>query len=141
MLLAETGSCGQGGIELPFAKLHVPASLALDQCQALAEDTRQAIIQALGVQPIRAKVIVYPSPLECRAVHPERDPGFVAAEVVMFEGRSRELKDRLLAELSRVILRHTGLDPDNVFVHIQESPRSAWGIRGGVPADQVDLGY
>ena len=126
---------------MPLAKLHIPAGLEPDQCQALAQDTRQAIIRALGVQPIRAKVIVYTSPIWCRAVHPERDPGFVVAEVLLFEGRSRELKDRLISELNRVILSHFELTPENVFINIQESSRENWGLMGGVPGDKVDLGY
>jgi phenylpyruvate tautomerase PptA (4-oxalocrotonate tautomerase family) len=126
---------------LPLAKLHVPAELGAEACQLLAHDARQAIIRALEVQPIRAKVIIYTSPSHCRSVHPERDLGFVAAEVLIFEGRSRELKERLLVELSRVIKLHTGLTPENIFINIQESPRQNWGLVGGVPGDQVDLGY
>ncbi len=126
---------------MPLAKLHVPAELGPEECQALAQDTRRAITRALGVQPIRAKVIVYTSPHYCRAVHPKRDPGFVVAEVLFFQGRSRESKDRLLSELSQVVLSHTGLTPENVFINIQESRRESWGLMGGVPGDEVDLGY
>ena len=126
---------------MPLAKLHVPTEMGTEACQALAQDTREAIIRALKVQPIRAKVIVYTSPNYCRAVHPERDPGFVVAEVMLFEGRSRELKDRLLNELSQVILNHTGLTPENIFINIQESSRDSWGLMGGVPGDKVELGY
>jgi phenylpyruvate tautomerase PptA (4-oxalocrotonate tautomerase family) len=130
-----------GRLILPLAKLHVPAEMNPQACQALAQDAREAIIRALEVQPIRVKAIVYTSPGHCRAVHPERDPGFVVAEVLFFEGRPRELKDRLLAELAQVILRHTGLTPENVFINIQESQRQNWGLMGGEPGDQVDLGY
>jgi phenylpyruvate tautomerase PptA (4-oxalocrotonate tautomerase family) len=126
---------------LPLAKLHVPAELGPDECQALAQDVRQAIIKALKVQPIRVKVVVYSSPASCRAVHPERDPGFVLAEVLFFQGRPRELKDRLLSELNRVILDHLDLTPENVFINIQESSRDSWGLMGGVPGDKLNLGY
>lgn len=126
---------------MPLAKLHVPAEMAPEACQALAQDAREAIIRALEVQPIRVKAIVYTSPGHCRAVDPERDPGFVVAEVLFFQGRSRELKDRLLTELSQVILRHTGLAPENVFINIQESQRQNWGLMGGNPGDKVELGY
>jgi phenylpyruvate tautomerase PptA (4-oxalocrotonate tautomerase family) len=126
---------------LPLAKLHVPAELGPDECQALAQDARQAIIRALEVQPIRVKVLVYTSPAWCRAVHAERDPGFVLAEVLFFQGRSRELKDRLLSELNRVILDHLDLTIENVFINIQESSRDSWGLMGGVPGDKLNLGY
>lgn len=126
---------------MPLAKLHVSSELGPDECQALAQDARQAIIHALEVQPIRVKVIVYTSPASSRAVHPERDPGFVLAEVLFFKGRSRALKDRLLSELTRVILDHLDLTPENVFINIQESNRDSWGLMGGVPGDKLNLGY
>ena len=126
---------------MPLAKLHVPAEMNPESCQALAREVREAIIRALEVQPIRVKTIVYTSPVHCRAVHEQRDPGFVLAELLFFEGRGRELKDRLLAELARVIIKHTGLTPENVFINIQESKRQDWGLMGGRPGDKVDLGY
>jgi len=126
---------------LPLTILHVPSELGDAKCRKLAQETRKVIIEALGAQPIRVKVLVYQTPAQYRAVHEERDSNFVLAEVMLFQGRPRELKDRLLKDLSGLIMQQTGLTPDNVFVCLQESPRQNWGIMGGTPADKADLGY
>ena len=34
-----------------------------------------------------------------------------------------------------------GVAPDDVFVILREPPMENWGIRGGVPASEVDLGF
>lgn len=126
---------------MPVAKIHLSAGLDPQRCQALADEVRDTVVRALGLNPEMGKVILYPSPSHCRSVHPSRQAGFVLAEILMFPGRSRERKDRLLKELSPVLSQHTGLDGNNVFISIQESGRENWGLRGGVPADQIDLGY
>ncbi|BEQ14053.1 tautomerase family protein [Desulfoferula mesophila] len=124
---------------MPVVILHLSDDLEPDGCAALAEDARHALVQSLGIPPEFGKVILYPSSTAWRSVHPSRDPRFVLAEVRLFTGRDAATKARLMASLEAVVRRHTGLSPLNVFVQLVESPKSDWGLRGGRPADQVDL--
>ena len=126
---------------MPVVKLHLSATLEPVTCRALADQIRETVVQCLEIDPRFGKVILYQSPRYCRSVHPARDPDFALAEVLMFKGRGQEVKNRLFRELARVIARHTKLSPPNIFIDIIESQRSDWGIRGGQPAHQVDLGY
>ncbi|MCB2225101.1 MAG: tautomerase family protein [Desulfarculaceae bacterium] len=125
---------------MPVAVVHLSESLPLEGRAALADELRHAVVESLGVPPQFGKVIVYAAPQAQRSVHPERDPGFVLVELHLFSGRTREVKARLVAALDAVVRRHTGLSPENVFVHLIESPKENWGLRGGRPADEVDLG-
>jgi phenylpyruvate tautomerase PptA (4-oxalocrotonate tautomerase family) len=34
-----------------------------------------------------------------------------------------------------------GIAPSDVFIVVLEPPLENWGIRGGVPASEVDLGF
>ncbi|MEW5911866.1 MAG: tautomerase family protein [Thermodesulfobacteriota bacterium] len=124
---------------MPVVVLHVSQELSQGQRQALAAEVRQATVAALDLPPEFGKVILYASPPVQRSVHPSRDPGFVLAEVHFFRGRGQEIKARLFAALDQAIRRHTGLSPENVFIHLLESPRHNWGLRGGRPADEVEL--
>jgi len=126
---------------VPVVKLHLSATLEPVICRALADQVRETVVKCLEIDPRFGKVILYQTPRYCRSVHPDRDPDFALAEVLMFKGRSQEVKNRLFQELARVIARHTSLSPPNIFIDLIESQRSDWGIRGGQPADQVDLGY
>jgi len=124
---------------MPVAKIHLSDQLEPAARRALGEEIRRVVVECLELPPEFGKVILYPGPDHCRSVHPKRDAGFVLAEVHLFSGRPREVKARLMAALDQVIREHTGLSPENVFIHLVESPRENWGLRGGRPADQVDL--
>lgn len=126
---------------MPVAKIHISTELNEDQCRALAEDARHSVVDSLGLAPEFGKVIINQTPLYCRSVDESRDPNFVLAEVLMFKGRTQEIKNRLYKNLTKVISRHTGVDGANVFIDIIESDRRDWGIRGGVAANEVELGY
>lgn len=124
---------------MPVVILHLSDDLEPGGYESLAEQTRHALVASLGIPPEFGKVILYTSPGARRSVHPSRDSRFVLAEVRLFSGREPAVKARLLAALDQVIRRHTGLSPENVFIQLVESPRSDWGLRGGRPADQVEL--
>jgi phenylpyruvate tautomerase PptA (4-oxalocrotonate tautomerase family) len=34
-----------------------------------------------------------------------------------------------------------GIAPSDIFITLNEPPLENWGIRGGVPASEVDLGF
>jgi phenylpyruvate tautomerase PptA (4-oxalocrotonate tautomerase family) len=58
----------------------------------------------------------------------------------MFAGRSLEAKRRLYRAVARN-LGHLGVPPADVLVVLHEIPLENWGVRGGTPASEVDLGY
>ncbi|MCF8032275.1 MAG: tautomerase family protein [Desulfarculaceae bacterium] len=125
---------------MPVAVVHLNQRLSEADLETLGNDLRHAVVESLGIPPQFGKVILYTSPENCRSAHPERDAGFVLAEVHLFSGRPRQVKARLLAALDEVIRQHTGLSGENVFIHLIESPKENWGLRGGRMADEVELG-
>ncbi|MBU1154685.1 MAG: tautomerase family protein [Proteobacteria bacterium] len=124
---------------MPVVILHLSDDLEPTACEALADEARHALVESLGLPPEFGKVILYTTPIAHRSVHSNRDPRFALAEVRLLSGRDAATKARLISALDAAIRRHTGLSPDNVFVQLVESPKSDWGLRGGHPADQVDL--
>lgn len=61
-------------------------------------------------------------------------------EITMFKGRSAEAKRRLyqaiVANLGRV-----GVGARDVVIVLHEPPMENWGIEGGTPANEVDVGF
>lgn len=61
-------------------------------------------------------------------------------EISLFLGRSLDAKRALYASIVRrfgVI----GIAPSDVLIVIHEPPLENWGVRGGQPASDVDLGF
>ena len=74
------------------------------------------------------------------AVPPGKGPRFTLIEVTMFAGRSMEAKRSLYQAIVRN-LGELGVPPADIKITLIEVPPENWGIRGGQPASEVDLGF
>jgi hypothetical protein len=74
------------------------------------------------------------------AVPPECGPCYTLIEVTMFSSRSLAAKRALYAALVRN-LGKLGVPPHDIKITLIEVPPEDWGIRGGQPASEVDLGF
>src|SRR5262245_41196608 len=71
---------------------------------------------------------------------PGKDERYTLVDVDLFSGRSLEAKKALYRAIVTK-LGNFGIPPDHIKVLLRESPPENWGIRGGVPASEVDLGF
>ena len=58
----------------------------------------------------------------------------------MFEGRSIEAKKSLIRLIFANIKREVGIEPQDIEITINETPKQNWGIRG-LCGDELVLGY
>ena len=76
------------------------------------------------------------------AVPPDKDQPerFVQVTIDAFAGRSIDAKRALYREIVDG-LAALGIPPDHISILLREAPLENWGIRGGVAASDVDLGF
>ncbi len=74
------------------------------------------------------------------AVPPGRGPRYTLIEVTMFSGRSMAAKRALYRAIVRN-LEKVGVPAEDIKITLIEVPPENWGIRGGHPASEVDLGF
>ncbi len=65
---------------------------------------------------------------------------YVLVEIMLFVGRTPETKGALFTAIVEA-LEGLGIPRGEVFLILDEQPRENVGIRGGVRADLVELGY
>ena len=58
----------------------------------------------------------------------------------MIPGRSLAAKRQLYQEIV-TRFQALGIDPQDVLIVLQEPPLSNWGLQGGQPGSEVDLGF
>lgn len=69
-----------------------------------------------------------------------KSENFVTIEMTVFPGRSFQAKKALYREIvSR--LHGLGIKGDDILILLNEPPLENWGIRGGYPASEVDIGF
>jgi len=125
---------------MPIAKIEVRRNWPSEQQQRLIESLHAAMVEALKI-PERDKQIRF---VEHRpehfAVPPEATENYTLVELSMFPGRSLEAKRNLYQGIVKRF-GELGIEPKDIFIVLNEVPRENWGIRGGVPASEVDLGF
>jgi phenylpyruvate tautomerase PptA (4-oxalocrotonate tautomerase family) len=65
---------------------------------------------------------------------------FVSIEMFVFPGRKRETKKKLYEEII-LNLEKIGINRNDTFILLIEQPLHNWGLRGGIPADEINFGY
>lgn len=125
---------------MPLAKIEVRKSWPPEQVQAIIEAIHIAQRDALQL-PAHDRQIRY---IEHRPEHFHVPPGktgnYTLVEITLFAGRSAEAKKALYQAIVKN-LGALGIAPDDIFIVLHEVELENWGIRGGVPASEVDLGF
>jgi phenylpyruvate tautomerase PptA (4-oxalocrotonate tautomerase family) len=125
---------------MPFAKIEVRRSRRPEAVQALIEAVYQAQREALGVPEDDQQIRYVEHRPEHFAVPPGKSENYTFVEILLFPGRSKEAKRRLYQGIVRRF-GELGIAPADIFIVVLEPPLENWGIRGGVPASEVELGF
>lgn len=65
---------------------------------------------------------------------------FITIEMTVFPGRSLQAKRQLYKEIANR-LETLGIKGNDILMILSEPPLDNWGIRGGHPASEVDIGF
>ena len=71
---------------------------------------------------------------------PGKDDRYTLVDIDLIAGRSLEAKKALYRAIV-ANLEPFGIPGDHIKILLRESPLENWGVRGGVPASEVDLGF
>jgi phenylpyruvate tautomerase PptA (4-oxalocrotonate tautomerase family) len=125
---------------MPFAKLHVSSRRVFSR-RVLVREIRLAIVETLGIAADHGHVVLYESSIFSRSTHESRSRDFVLVEILMFPGRTDDMKERLFKRLNEIIHGRTRVPEKDIVMVIVESGRKNWAARGGVPISSLDIGY
>jgi phenylpyruvate tautomerase PptA (4-oxalocrotonate tautomerase family) len=70
-----------------------------------------------------------------------KPPYEMLIEITMFSGRTKETKKRLYQTIVEKLDSNGLMNKNKVFIILNEQPAENWGIHGGIPADEIDLGF
>jgi phenylpyruvate tautomerase PptA (4-oxalocrotonate tautomerase family) len=107
---------------------------------AVIDAIQSALREALKIPEWDRTLRLLEHPALHFAVPPGRGEKFTLVEVTMFSGRSIGAKRALYRAIVRN-LEALGVPPLDVKVTLVETPPENWGLRGGMPASEIDLGF
>lgn len=125
---------------MPITRIEVKKPWPEKQQQYLINATHAAMMEALKI-PEHDRLIRY---IEHRPEHfvtPARtSENYTLVEISMFPGRALDAKRKLYQNIV-MSFAELGIEPNDIRIVLHEIPMDNWGIRGGVPASDIDLGY
>jgi len=125
---------------MPLAKIEVRKSRPAAEIAALMEAVYQALREALKVPDGDRQIRYIEHKPEHFAVPPGKTENYTFVEIMLFPGRALDAKRKLYHSVIRRF-GEIGIAPSDIFIVLNELPLDNWGIRGGVPASEVDLGF
>lgn len=70
-----------------------------------------------------------------------KPPYKVIIEISLFSGRTPKTKKLLFQNLVQQLETHQLFERKEVFILLNEQPLENWGVRGGIPANELELGF
>jgi phenylpyruvate tautomerase PptA (4-oxalocrotonate tautomerase family) len=124
---------------MPVIRVEIREGWSPAEKAGLLDAIHAAAVQALKVPDEDRTQILTEHPAEAFELPPGKGDRFTLVEVTMFAGRSADAKRRL----SRAVVANLagrGVPASGVLIVLHEVPLESWGVRGGTPASDVDLG-
>ena len=127
---------------MPSVLIEVRRQYIPEEEEALMEAVFKALCQAFKIKPHDKNVRLLVHEPHRFLCPPDRAKPeyYTYISIDAFDGRSLDAKRNLYKTIV-ANLEPFGIPADHVFILIRESPRENWGIRGGLAACDVDLGF
>ena len=107
---------------------------------AVIDAVHSALREALKIPAGDRTLRLIEHPASHFAIPPGRGEKFTLVEVTMFSGRSLGAKRALYQAIVRN-LAALGVPALDIKITLSETGAENWGLRGGLPASEIDLGF
>ena len=125
---------------MPVVKISVIEGRTQEEKHAVMTAIHQALIKSFKIPEYERNIRIEEYKKENYILPPGRSEKYTLVEITAFSGRSIDAK-RLLYKSIIENLKTLGIDAMDIFIIIYEEPLENWGIRGGIPACDLDLGF
>ncbi len=126
---------------MPLTRISIRTGKSPEYKKALLDGVHAALVEAFRI-PQRDRHQVLQELDENHFETPQTKTGNVTViEITAFQGRTAKAKKALYEAIVRSLSRAPGIGGDDILIIIHEPPLENWGIRGGKPASEVNLGF
>ena len=125
---------------MPLVKISLIKGRSKDEKAALVEAIHSALRTAFKIPEDDRNLRILEFEPENFDLPEEKTEDYTLIEMDVFPGRSLEAKRALYQNIIEN-LKPLGIQPGDVLITLKEIPLDNWGIRGGVPVSEVDLGF
>ena len=125
---------------MPATTVEVVREYSRDEETAIVEAVHAALVEGIRIPEGDRTVRLIVHERHRVAIPPDKSDRYTLVSVDLFAGRSLDAKRRLYQALVTNLAK-LGIPAEDVKVLLREIPPENWGIRGGRPASEVELGF
>lgn len=126
---------------MPLVKLIMIEGRTREEKHAVADAVHAALIESFKIPAAYERNIrIEEYKKDNYLLPPGKSEKYILVEITAFAGRTTDAK-RLLYKNIIDNLKKIGIDAMDVFIIVCEEPMENWGMQGGIPACDLDLGF
>ena len=126
---------------MPLVIVEIYKGKSKEYKAAILDGIHEALVSAFKIPQDDRNQRLY----ELDADHFERRSNksinFTIIEITCFKGRSYDAKKLLYNDIVSNLGNNPGIDGKDILIILNEQPLENWGVYGGKPASEVDLGF
>lgn len=126
---------------MPLVKVEIRKGKGFEYKKAILDGIHNALVEVLKTPEDDRIQRLYELDRENFEISSNKTKDFILVELTIFEGRSDETKKKLYAKIVDNLEKALGIVRTDVLIVINEPPLNNWGISGGKPASEVNIGF
>lgn len=126
---------------MPLVRISLRKGKSPEYRKAILDGVHAALVEAFLIPDRDRHQQVYELDEDNFEFPPDKSDRFVVIEIIAFPGRSFAAKKKLYAAIVQNLGSSPGIAGDDILVILHEPPKENWGVHGGKPASEVDLGF
>lgn len=125
---------------MPLATIEVRRHYSRDEEIAMIDAVHTAMIEGLKILEWDKNIRLFVHEAHRFATPPGKSDRYTLVSIDLFAGRSLDAKRALYRAIIQKLAPFE-IPADEIKIVLREIPRDNFGIRGGVPASEVELGF
>lgn len=126
---------------MPLVKISIIEGRSLSEKKRLLDAVHSSLVEAFKI-PDRDRVQrIVEFKKDDFEIPQDRTGFFTIIEITILPGRSLEAKKNLYTTVNQKLSGIGYQNPNDIVIVLNEPDLNNWGIRGGKPASEVDIGF
>ncbi len=126
---------------MPLVKITIRKGKSTEYKKALLGGVHKALVQSFKLPEHDRFQMLYELENDCFEAPLSKTDNVTVIEVEAFKGRSNEAKKQLYKAIVDNLADNPGIKGDDITIVLHEPSLENWGIRGGKPASEAELGF
>lgn len=124
---------------MPLVKVSLLKGRSIEEKKALLDAIHAALLDAFKIPENDRTQRIFEFEPENFDIPEEKTSNYTIIEIDVFPGRSLDAKRKLYQKIVQNLSEQ--IQPNDILVILKEPSLDNWGVRGGKPASEIDLGF